>query len=136
MVGDRNIPVPMKLRCLTPICNRCRRTHIPARSSLVRSITSGARILSAKADPWSWADQRLEEIYSVWSDERERTGFLAELDVLRGFGKTAQPRGTGDVLDTIWNTRKALAEGSFEDVARTAILFGHDTIRRRRSRAD
>lgn len=79
------------------------------------------------ADPWSWADQRLEEIYRDWSNERERKGFLAELDVLRSFPKTDQPGGTGYVLDTMWSARKALEEESFEDVARTAILFGHDT---------
>jgi ADP-ribosylglycohydrolase len=79
------------------------------------------------ADPWSSAEQRLEEIYAVWSDQPARKAFLVELDVLRRFPKTDQPRGTGYVLDTIWSARKALEEGSFEDVARTAILFGHDT---------
>lgn len=83
--------------------------------------------LSAKANPWTWADQRLEEIYTVWPDERERRGLLVELDVLRRFPKTDQPRGTGYVLDTLWSARNALEEDSFEDVARTAILFGHDT---------
>ncbi|EKS9798866.1 ADP-ribosylglycohydrolase family protein [Burkholderia cepacia] len=83
--------------------------------------------LSATADPWTWADQRLEEVYNVWSDERERGGLLIELDVLRRFPKTDQPSGTGYVLDTIWSARKALEEDTFEDVARTAILFGHDT---------
>jgi len=51
--------------------------------------------------PWSRADQRLEEVYRAWSDERERTGFLIELDLLRDFGKTGQPRGTGYVIDTV-----------------------------------
>ncbi|WP_244097730.1 ADP-ribosylglycohydrolase family protein [Burkholderia anthina] len=78
-------------------------------------------------DPWSWADQRLEEIYHQWPGQRDRNGFLNELDVLRRFPKTDQPRGTGYVLDTLWSSRKALEEDSFEDVARTAILFGHDT---------
>jgi len=50
-----------------------------------------------------------------------------ELDVVRDFKKTDQPRGAGYVLDTIWSARKALEEDSFEDVARTAILFGNDT---------
>lgn len=83
--------------------------------------------LAAMADPWSWADQRLEEIYNVWPDRRERSGFLTELDVLRRFAKTDQPRGTGYTLDTIWSARKAMQDDSFEHVARTAILFGHDT---------
>ncbi len=79
------------------------------------------------ADPWSWANQRLEEIYRAWPDERERDGFLTELKILRNFRNTDPPRGTGYVIDTIWSARRALEEDSFEDVARTAILFGHDT---------
>ncbi|MBB5413954.1 ADP-ribosylglycohydrolase [Paraburkholderia sp. HC6.4b] len=79
------------------------------------------------ADPWSWADQRLEEIYRGWLDERERAALRAELDVLRSFPKTDQPRGTGYVIDTIWSAGKAMEEESFEDVARSAILFGNDT---------
>lgn len=77
-------------------------------------------------DTWSWAD-RMEEIYQDWPGERERKALLRELDVLRTFPKTDQPRGTGYVLDTIWSARQALQEESFEDVVRTAILFGHDT---------
>ncbi|MEI5997205.1 ADP-ribosylglycohydrolase family protein [Paraburkholderia bengalensis] len=83
--------------------------------------------LQKLADPWTSADQRLEEIYRAWPDQRERNGFLIELDVLRDFKKTDQPRGTGYVLDTIWSVQKALEESSFEKVARTAILFGNDT---------
>jgi ADP-ribosyl-[dinitrogen reductase] hydrolase len=83
--------------------------------------------LQALPDPWSSADQRLEELYAVWSDQPEQKAFLVELEVLRGFPKTDQPRGTGYVFDTIWSARKALEEGSFEDAVRTAILFGHDT---------
>lgn len=83
--------------------------------------------LDKLADPWSWADQRLDDVYRGRSDERERKELLAELDVMRRFPKTDQPRGTGYVLDTIWSARKALQGDSFEDVARTAILFGHDT---------
>jgi ADP-ribosyl-[dinitrogen reductase] hydrolase len=79
------------------------------------------------ADPWSWADQRLEVIYGEWPDQRERKVFLAELDVLRSFPKTDQPSGSGYVADCLWTARKALEAESFEDVARTAISFGHDT---------
>ena len=78
-------------------------------------------------DPWSWADSHLAEIYQKWPNEQERSTFLIELDVLRRFPKTDKPRGTGYVVDTIWSAKKALEEESFEDVVRTAILFGHDT---------
>lgn len=79
------------------------------------------------ADPWGWADRRLDEIYQDWPGERERKAYLGELDGLRSFPKTEKPRGTGYVLDTIWSARKALEKASFEDVVRTAILCGHDT---------
>jgi ADP-ribosyl-[dinitrogen reductase] hydrolase len=78
-------------------------------------------------DPWSSADHRLEAVYAGWSGPRERTTFLMELNVLRNFPKTDEPRGTGYVIDTIWSARRALEETSFEDVVRTAILFGNDT---------
>jgi ADP-ribosylglycohydrolase len=83
--------------------------------------------LQALVDPWSSADQRLEEIYSMWSDQPARKAFLIELDLLRRFPKTDQPRGTGYVLDTIWSASQAMEENSFEDVVRAAIAFGHDT---------
>lgn len=83
--------------------------------------------LSQLDDPWGWADSRLDEIYQDWTGERQRKAFQRELDVLRSFGKTDRPRGTGYVLDTIWSARKAMEEDSFEDVVRTAILFGNDT---------
>jgi ADP-ribosylglycohydrolase len=77
-------------------------------------------------DPWSWSDHRLAELYQNWADQRESKAFLTELDVLQNFTKTGSPRGTGYVIDTIWSARKAFEEKSFEDVARTAILFGED----------
>lgn len=83
--------------------------------------------LNKLADPWGFADSRLEEIYDGWPEQAERAAYLAELDILRRFPKTDQARGTGYVLDTIWSAREAMDEQSFEDVARTAILFGHDT---------
>jgi ADP-ribosylglycohydrolase len=79
------------------------------------------------ADPWPWADQCLEEIYGGWPHPQERTALQNELNLLRRFPKTDQPRGTGYVLDTIWSACRALEEESFEDVARSAIRFGNDT---------
>ncbi|WP_224788609.1 ADP-ribosylglycohydrolase family protein [Pandoraea terrae] len=87
-----------------------------------------ARAYLAKvSEPWWWADHRLERIYSDWRDQPLRDSFLFELDVLRRFPVTNKPRGTGYVLDTIWSARRALEEASFEDVVRTAIMFGNDT---------
>ncbi|OAI69062.1 crystallin [Ralstonia pseudosolanacearum] len=77
-------------------------------------------------DPWSWADSRLEEIYNGF-DGQERQALLRELDVLRNFPRTNKPTGSGYCVDTIWSVRSAMEEESFEDVVKTAILFGHDT---------
>lgn len=78
-------------------------------------------------EPWRWADSRLADIYEDWPEHRERKALLAELDVLRSFPTTDKPSGTGYVPDCLWSARRALEEASFEDVVRTAILFGHDT---------
>ena len=75
----------------------------------------------------NFGDKTLEEVYKAWPDARERNEYFRELDVLRGFPKYDAPRGTGYVLDTIWSVRRALEESTFEDVVRTAILFGNDT---------
>ncbi len=78
-------------------------------------------------DPWSWADSRLEVIYNGF-DGLERQTVLRELDVLRWFLKTEQPRGTGYVLDCLATAKRSMEGGdSFEDIVKTAIQFGHDT---------
>jgi len=86
----------------------------------------GRGYLQKLDDPWSWADRRLDEIYHDWTGQ-EREALLRELDVLRSFPKTNKPRGTGYCIDTIWSTHATMQGASFEDVVRTAILFGHDT---------
>ena len=53
--------------------------------------------------------------------------FLTELEVVRNFGKTHSPQGTGYVVDTLWSAKKSMEENSFVDVVRTAIMFGNDT---------
>jgi ADP-ribosyl-[dinitrogen reductase] hydrolase len=83
--------------------------------------------LSKAAEPWAFADQRLEAVYRAWSNPQERKAFLAELDFLRCFPETDKSRGTGYVLDTVHSVHEAMKETSFEDVAKTAVSFGHDT---------
>ncbi|WP_316888015.1 ADP-ribosylglycohydrolase family protein [Ralstonia edaphi] len=83
--------------------------------------------LNRHPDPWVWAERRLADIYGDWSNVQERRTLLHELDVLRSFPKDDQPRGSGYVLDTIWSTHKAMNEDSFENVVKTAIMFGNDT---------
>lgn len=82
-------------------------THAHARSQVACAfyVLIARGYLQKLPDPWVWADQRLEGIYRVWSDQQGRKTFLAELNVLRSFSKTDQPRGTGYVLDTIWSAR-------------------------------
>jgi len=104
-------------------------THAHPRSQVVCAfyclVATG--YLQGLADPWASADSRLEAVYQAWPDAREGSEYLRELDVLRGFPQHDAPRGTGYVLDTLWSARRALEEPTFEDVVRTAILFGNDT---------
>lgn len=104
-------------------------THAHARSQVACAfyclVATG--YLRGLADPWASADSRLETVYKAWPDERKGSEYLRELDILRGFPKHDAPRGTGYVLDTIWSARRALEESTFEDVVRTAVLFGNDT---------
>jgi len=104
-------------------------THAHARSMVACAFYClvARGYLHKRDDPWLWAAHRLEEVYENWIDQQERKTLLTELDVLRSFPKTDEPRGTGYVLDTIWSVRKALEEMTFEDVVRTSILFGNDT---------
>lgn len=87
----------------------------------------GRGYLMKQDDPWDWADRRIGAIYSGWEVEQERRVLLRELDVLRSFPKNHKPTGTGYCIDTIWSVHKAIQEATFEDVIRTAILFGNDT---------
>ena len=83
--------------------------------------------LNRHPDPWVWADCRLADIYHDWPNVQERRTLLGELDVLRRFPNVEQPRGSGYVLDAIWSAHKAMKEDSFENVVKTAVMFGNDT---------
>jgi len=87
----------------------------------------GRGYLRTLDDPWVWADQRLADIYENWPDDQERQALLRELDVLRSFPKTNRLKGSGYVIDTVHSVRRALHEETFEEVIKTAILFGNDT---------
>lgn len=84
-------------------------------------------LLQQHAEPWEWADRRLEEVYQACTRQIERETFLSELNVLRDFPKSNQLQGSGYVLDSIWSARKALREKSFEEVVRAAVSFANDT---------
>ncbi|MCE4543263.1 MULTISPECIES: ADP-ribosylglycohydrolase family protein [unclassified Caballeronia] len=83
--------------------------------------------LASENDPWPVADERLRTIYADWPKANERGAFIAEIETLREFGRSEQPRGTGYVVDSLFSARSALREATFEDVAKAAISFGNDT---------
>ncbi len=83
--------------------------------------------LCGVADPWLWADRSLANIYANWPDHEERQTLLDELDVLHSFPTSKRLSGSGYVLDCLWSACQALTADSFEDVIRTAIMFGNDT---------
>ncbi|QQX83748.1 ADP-ribosylglycohydrolase family protein [Cupriavidus necator] len=101
--------------------------HVRSRVACAFYCLVATGYLHGLADPWASADGRLGAVYKRWPDAREGRECLRELDVLRSFPKHDAPRGTGYVLDTIWSARRALEESTFEDVVRTAVLFGNDT---------
>lgn len=104
-------------------------THAHARSQVACAFYClvARAYLKGFDDPWTWADQRLEAVYRGWSNAEESMRFLVELEVIRRFPATDQPRGTGYVVDTIWSARSALEQATFEDVAKAAIRYGNDT---------
>lgn len=83
--------------------------------------------LNRHSVPWVWAERRLADIYNDWPNVQDRRTLLGELDVLRSFPKSDQPRGSGYVLDTLWSSHKAMKADSFEEVIKTSILLGYDT---------
>ncbi|WP_250482864.1 ADP-ribosylglycohydrolase family protein [Caballeronia sp. GaOx3] len=83
--------------------------------------------LAGENDPWSMADERLGNLYADWPKASGRGAFMIELETLRQFGRSEQPRGTGYVVDTLYAARSALREETFEEVAKAAISFGCDT---------
>jgi ADP-ribosylglycohydrolase len=128
--------LPLALWHTGPDCELARYAHLQSMPTHAhpRSLVACAfycliarGYLKKLSDPWSWADQRLEEVYQDWSDPHEQIAFLAELNELRTFPKSSEVRGTGYVIDTLWSARKAMEEESFQEVTRTAIGFGHDT---------
>jgi ADP-ribosylglycohydrolase len=104
-------------------------THAHARSQVACAFYClvATSYMLGLAEPWASAESRLDAVYKAWPDVREGREFLRELDVLRSFPKHDEPRGTGYVIDTIWSARRALEESTYEDVVRTAVLFGNDT---------
>ena len=82
--------------------------------------------LNHSTDPWQCADTKLEHVYrNIPNGGGLR--FQTELEVVRNFGKTHSPQGSGYVVDTLWSAKKAMEENLFVDVVRTAIMFGNDT---------
>lgn len=71
-------------------------THAHPRSLVACALLCmvGRGYLRKLDDPWKFADSRLEEIYKG-IDGQDRQALLRELDVLRNFLTTEQPRGTG-----------------------------------------
>jgi ADP-ribosylglycohydrolase len=104
-------------------------THRHPRSEVVCALYClvARGYLHGLPDPWEWADNELERVYSTWDQYHRRHVLKAELQVVRDFPRHHIPSGTGYVVDTFWSAREAMREETFEDVVRRAIAFGSDT---------
>lgn len=104
-------------------------THRHPRSQVVCALYClvARAYLHGVAEPWLWADNELERVYSTWGQYHRRHMLKAELQVVRDFPRHHKPSGTGYVVDTFWTAREAMREDSFDNVVRRAIAFGNDT---------
>jgi ADP-ribosyl-[dinitrogen reductase] hydrolase len=104
-------------------------THRHTRSLVVCALYSlvARGYLHGEDDPWKWADEELGRIYEAWDQYHQRHSLKTELEIVRDFPHQNKPSGTGYVVDTFWTAREAMREATFEDVVRTAIVYGHDT---------
>jgi ADP-ribosyl-[dinitrogen reductase] hydrolase len=104
-------------------------THRHPRSEVVCALYClvARGYLQRRDDPWIWADNELERVYSTWDQHHRRHILKAELQVVRDFPRQHKPSGTGYVVDTFWSAKKALREETFEEVVRSAVAFGNDT---------
>lgn len=81
-----------------------------------------------KTNAWDMAAEKQTLIYSdgvVAASLHEQ--YTKELQQILCYGDTHRPQGRGYVVDALWSARQALEAGSYENVVRTAIQFGHDT---------
>lgn len=104
-------------------------THRHPRSEVVCALYClvARGYLQRKDNPWTWADNELERVYSTCDQYHRRHALKTELQIVRDFPRQHKPSGTGYVVDTFWSAREAMREETFEDVVRSAIAFGNDT---------
>lgn len=81
-----------------------------------------------EVDAWGVAAEKLDSIYlqGVTTDNLSEL-YTTELQQVLSYGDSHRPHGSGYVVDSLWSARQALQAGSYEEVVRKAIQFGHDT---------
>lgn len=104
-------------------------THRHPRSEVVCALYClvARGYLNGLSEPWLWADNELERVYSTWDQYHRRHVLKAELQVVRDFPRRHEPSGSGYVVDTFWSAKHALQQPTFEETVRSAIAFGLDT---------
>ena len=76
--------------------------------------------LERRSYPWESAAASLREMTNMFPAE--------EIELVLDPGNKGRARGTGYVVDCVWSARLAVEETTnYEDCARRAIAFGHDT---------
>jgi ADP-ribosylglycohydrolase len=96
--------------------------HIHSQVCCALYVLVAKRLLEghAMADAWKLADEVLAKIYA------ENPVNVSALHFVLA-SKAATPNGSGYVVDSLWSTKKACDEATYENVVKSAIEFGNDT---------
>lgn len=88
-------------------------------------------LVNARNTKLDWRDIAEKKLLAIYSNMDGAEAFPAEyaheLQQILGYGIFREPQGTGYVVDSLWSARHALRAGSYEEVVRSAIRYGHDT---------
>lgn len=112
----------------TELVQLAHRQSLPTHGHIISQVCCALYVLAARAllsgasmdNAWAIAETGLRAIYG------RMPSYDAALASVLDAAKKA-PTGSGYVVDSLWSARAACREASFEDVLKTAILFGNDT---------
>jgi ADP-ribosyl-[dinitrogen reductase] hydrolase len=98
-------------------------THAHLRSKLCCALYClwARNLLNEKQNPFQSAVAKIRELFPENTDER--TEFESHIKP----EKVHYPEGSGYVIDSLFSTRWALGQGSFEQVVKSAVSLGNDT---------
>jgi ADP-ribosylglycohydrolase len=84
-------------------------------------------LMHEQSDGWEEAVAQLESLYQERMDDSPGADYASELRLVLNYPGRKSPSGSGYVVDTLWSSRRALEQDTFESVVRAAIALGNDT---------